>query len=256
LDKFSVLVGDGGFYRSVDNTIIWDKSRNSSLGIIEPGEKGSVSFTFQSLPLVENSRLHQSPNITIEASAGGKRISDVNVPEDITTSVAKKIKIESDLVLAPRAVYHTGPFKNSGPLPPQAEKETTYTIIWTATNSSNKISGAVAKTILPTYVKWLGVVSPENENVSFNEAGGEVVWNIGDIEKGTGFITGAREIVFQISLLPSVSHIGRVPFLTGDTTLTGNDTYTGTTIKDIKKSLSTQLSTDPFFISAQASVKF
>lgn len=255
LDKFSVLVSNGGFYRSIDNTIIWDKNSNSGLSVIDPGEKGSVSFTLKSLPLVKNNgSVFKDPQIVVDVSASGKRISDTNVPEEITTSVGEKIKIESDLGLASRIVYFTGPFKNTGPLPPVIEKQTTYTVIWTITNSSNDISSAIVKTTLPTYVKWLGVVSPANENISFNEIGGEVVWKAGDVESGAGINSRAREVAFQIGFLPSASQISKVPSLTGKVILSGKDLFTGTTIESAKKGLSTGLSTDPYFKINQAVV--
>ena len=257
LDKFSVLVSNGGFYSSVDNTITWDKSSNKNLSVIEPGEKGSVSFTFKSLPLVKNDTdIFKNPQISIDVSASGKRISDTNVPEEVTTSIGKKIKVESDLAVVPRIVYFTGPFKNTGELPPVADKQTTYTVVWTVTNSSNNVSGAVARTTLPTYVKWLGVVNPAGEDISFNEAGGEVVWNIGDVERGVGVTSSAREVAFKIGFLPSVSQVGKVPTLTSKTTLTGTDSFTGTVIRDIKDSLSTRLSTDPYFKINQALVTY
>ena len=255
LDKFLVSVGEGGFYRSVDNTIIWDKRGNIDFAVIEPGESGRVSFTFQTLPLAgSNGNIFQNPKIELTASADGKYISEVDVPKNMTTSITKKIKIESDLSLAARAVYNIGPFKNTGPLPPKAEKETTYTMIWTATNSSNKMSSVVAKTTLPPYIKWLGVVDPVDEDISFNEVGGEVVWNIGDLEPGVGFKTSGREVAFQVSFLPSISQIGKVPPLTGDIMLSGKDTFTGTIVKNVERRLSTQLSTDPYFSTSQAQV--
>jgi len=257
LDKFSVLASNGGFYRSIDDTIVWDKNNNSDLSTIEPGEKGSMNFTFQSLSLVNaDADVFKNPQVVVEVSAKGKRISDINVPEEITTSVAKKVKIESDLDIASRAVYYTGPFKNSGPLPPVAEQETTYTVIWTVTNSSNNISDAVTRTTLPTYVRWLGVVSPTNEDVSFSEAGGEVVWNIGNVERGTGVTSSPREVAFQISFLPSVSQVSKTPLLTGETVMSGKDTFTRTSIKDVVNGLSTRLSTDPYFDIRQATVTY
>ena len=257
LDKFSVLAGSGGFYRSVDNTIIWDKNSNPELSVVEPGEKGSVGFTFQSLPLVKsNGRIFKNPQIVINASANGKRISDINVPEEVTTSVDKKIKIESGLAITSRPVYFTGPFKNTGPIPPVAEKETTYTIIWTIMNSSNNVSDVIVKTTLPTYVKWVGVTSPGNENISFNNAGGEVVWDVGNVERGAGVTSSAREVAFQVSFLPSVSQVNKSPQLSGEVVLTGTDTFTGTVIIDKVKGFSTNLSTDPYFNVRQSIVTY
>ena len=257
LDKFSVLVSNGGFYRSSDNTIIWDKRNNSNLSVIESGEKGSVNFTFKPLPLVKsNGGIFEKPEISIDVSASGKRISDTNVPEEVTTSIGKNIRVESDLAIIPRVVYYTGPFKNTGSLPPVADKQTTYTVVLTVTNSSNNASNVVARTTLPTYVKWLGVVSPSDEDISFNEAGGEIVWNVGNVERGAGITSAAREVAFQIGLLPSVSQIGKVPLLTGKITLTGTDSFTNTVIKETKEGLSTRLSTDPYFKINQALVTY
>jgi len=257
LDKFVISVGEGGFYRSIDNTIIWDKRGNADFAVIEPEEEGRVSFTFQTLPLAgSNGSVFQDPKIDIKASTKGKYISEVEVPKDVTTTITKSIKIESDLSLTARAMYNIGPFKNRGFLPPKVEKETTYTIIWTVVNSSNKMSSVVAKTTLPPYIKWLGVVSPTDEDISFNEVGGEVVWSIGDLKAGVGFGTPGREVAFQIGFLPSVSQIGKVPPLTGDIALFGEDTFTGTIVKSVERRLSTQLSTDPYFNASQAQVTY
>jgi hypothetical protein len=257
LNKFSVLAGSGGFYRSVDNTIVWNKINNKKLSSIEPGGEGSVNFTFKSLPLtVKDEKVFKNPTISMDVSVKGRRISDIGGDEAVSTSFSRDVKLESDLSIAARAVYNIGPFKNTGPIPPKAEKETTYTVIWTVTNSSNTISSAVAKTVLPPYVKWLGVVSPNNEDISFNEVGGEVVWNIGKVDPGAGFIIGARKVAFQISLLPSVSQIGRAPFLTGPITLSGKDTFTGTILQDTETKLSTRLSTDPYFNLTQSVVTY
>ena len=48
LDETSVSTFDG-FYRSLDNTIIWDKTRVPSLALLEPGARGQVSFEFRSV---------------------------------------------------------------------------------------------------------------------------------------------------------------------------------------------------------------
>jgi len=105
-------------------------------------------------------------------------------------------------------------------------------------------------------VKWLGVVSPADEDISFSEIGGEVVWNIGNVKRGVGLNSAAREVAFQVSLLPSISQIGRIPSLTGDATLFGKDAFTGTIIKDITRGMTTKLSTDPYFSSSQAVVSY
>ncbi len=134
LDKFSVAAADGGFYQSINNTITWNKREHAKLATIEPGAQGRVSFNFASLPLyMQNGDLIRNPHIVLEVSARGRRISDTNVPEEINTSISKTVKFETDMRLAPRIVYYAGPFENTGPIPPIAERETTYTAILTVT---------------------------------------------------------------------------------------------------------------------------
>lgn len=258
LDRYSIAVANGGFYRSLDDTIVWDSKSGaaSTLAVIEPGEKGNVSFSFGFLPVLnsDGKQAFANPEVTMEVTAKGRRVTDTNVPEEVNTFTAKKIKVESSLNLASRAVYYTGPLKNTGPLPPKVNQPTTYTIIWTLTNSSNNISSGVVRTLLPTYVKWLGVVSPDSESVTYNDVGGEVTWNVGAIPAGVGVARAAREVAFQVALTPSISQLTRSPSLTSEVTLTGNDDFTGTTLHTTKQALSTNLTTDPTFIYFQALV--
>ena len=50
-----------------------------------------------------------------------------------------------------------------------AGTETTYGIVFTLTNTTNKIENAKLTAVLPSYVRWVGVFSPASENLSFNQ---------------------------------------------------------------------------------------
>lgn len=255
LDRLSVIPGQGGFFRSVDNTIVWTPSENGDLTSIEPGARGSVSFSFESLPLVDKAgKVLKNPQITMVVSAKGKRASGGMSSEEVFVRETRTVKIESDIRLLARSLYFQGPFKNTGPLPPKVEQETTYTVVWTITNSSNNVSDAIVRAVLPPYVKWLGVVSPAGERVSWNASGGEVVWNAGSVSAGAGFTGKSREVAFQISLLPSVSQVGRSVVLVRESFLSGRDTFTRTELSDKALSQTTFLSTDPLFKQEYGSV--
>jgi len=146
-----------------------------------------------------------NPDITLEVNIKGRRISDSNVPEKIESSILKTVTIASDVLFTPRAVYFTGPFLNNGPMPPRAEKETTYTIIWTVTNSSNALSDVVVSATLPSYIRWMNVISPASEKVSFNPIGGKIIWDIGNLSPGSGSFGSQKEVAFQIAFVPSVN---------------------------------------------------
>ncbi|HEC30587.1 MAG TPA: hypothetical protein ENI66_01060 [Candidatus Yonathbacteria bacterium] len=242
LDKYKVRTPGDAFYQSFDNTILWDSNNSKEFKIVEPGQTGVLTFSIASLPLEG----FTNPEVNITVNAEGNRISDTNVPEEIKASVSRNIKFESDLSIVPRAVYYVGPFTNTGPLPPRVEQETTYTIIWTVTNSSNEISSGQVRATLPPNVTWLGNRSPIKENITYNDVGGEVIWNLGKIAPGVGGALPVREVAFQVMLLPSISQISSLPPIISRTTITGEDTFTGTMVSETKQALNTRLSTDPY----------
>ncbi len=241
LDTRSVTA-ERGFYRSSDRTLTWSKETDPALAVLEPGASGRLSFTFSPLPVSGGASL-RSPKIDIAVSARGRRLSDAQVSETITSSAARTVKIAADLALSSRATYASGPFKNTGPIPPKADRPTTYTVTWSLTNAFNPVDDVVVRATVPSYVSWLGVVSTAGERVSFNPLGGEVVWSVGSLPVGGG----VREVSFQVSLTPSVSHIGSAPALLSAQTVTGNDQFTNAIVSATRPELTTDLKTEAGF---------
>jgi hypothetical protein len=247
LNRFSVSVGKTGFYRSVDNTIVWTTRTLPDLVSIEPGASGVASFTLESTQLSSTNNFTQNPRITMTATATGRSVDPDGTPKDITISLAPKtIDVQTAVALAGQTLYYTGPFANNGPIPPKAEQRTTYTILWTVTNSSNDIRNGKVTATLPEYVDWLGSSgSGFNENISFNPVGGQITWNLGDIKAGTGIVRPARQVAFQIALTPSITQINGIPDLTSDITFVGEDIFTKAQITKSIKGATTQLTGDP-----------
>lgn len=251
IGKNSIMV-DRGFYNSNINTITWNKTSLGELAVIEPGAAGRMNFSFTPRLLLSGSDASiRNPEIRIVVSARGTRSSDSGA-EAINESLARTVKMNSSLQLSSRAVYYTGPFSNNGPLPPRVGQTTTYTILWSITNSSNDISRAKVSAFIPSYMKWTGAVS--SKDITFNQGTGEIVWNIGGVDAGVGTTRPAREVSFQVALTPSVSQVGQSPALVNTIVLTGVDNFTNTTIRTERNSLTTNLSTDPSFSGAQAQV--
>lgn len=247
LNKSSVSA-ERGFYRSVDNTIIFDKTNNPALASIAPSEGGNLSFSFGSLSSYSGgSSFMAEPSISLDIVANGKRLEGDNVPQEALYSATKIVKIATDARLSSRALHWSGPFENSGPMPPKAESETTYTVVWTITNTSSKIRDAKVAATIPLYVKWLSQVSPASENISFNSASSEIIWDAGDIEAGAGISSPQREAAFQISFLPSLSQEGQSPVILNEATLSGRDSFTSATVGETRPPLTTTLKTDPNF---------
>ncbi|MDP6387942.1 MAG: hypothetical protein QGG63_01550 [Candidatus Pacebacteria bacterium] len=246
LDRFSISA-DRGFYNSLNNTILYSRETNDDLASLKPGESGRATFSFSSLGL-SSGNVFKNPEIILDISIKGKRVSENQVPEEVKSTLSRTIKLASDLLLTSRAVYFTGPFTNTGPVPPVAENETTYTVVWTITNSSNNVDNVRVIASLPSYIRWVGNVSPSNEKVSFNPVGGQITWDAGNIEPKSSISSGRqREIAFQIAFLPSLSQIGSFPTIVNRQMITGFDRFASVEISSTKRVLTTELTTDPQF---------
>ncbi len=248
LDKTSIQ-STTGFYNSVTNEIVWDKNTIPSFSSIQPGDSNSVDFSMMSLPLLDSAHsLLTSPEIIVDISIKGKQAGTDNSMQEVDNFQHMVIKINSDFQLAAHASYSTGPFTNTGQIPPKAENQTTYTVTWTLTNSANRVIQAQAKASLPPAVTFKNVISPKNENLVYDAGTNTVTWKIGTVEAGTGFTAPSREVSFQIGLTPSTSQVGSTPLLLNETNLTGIDTFTNDTLSSTKRPINTFISNDPAFV--------
>ncbi len=242
LDKSSVTV-DGGYYDSLSNTLIWESGRTSGLDSIAPGEDGRVSFSFRSTnPSPGQAVLNPLITATVSAKAG--RVSDSGSSEEIVSAVTRSVKLLTNLSLSSRALRTQGPISNSGPIPPKVDEVTTYTIVWTVTNTSNNITGAKVTASLPPNVTWTGTISPTDANIIYNDSGGNITWNIGGVPRNANVGSGAKQVYFQVSLRPSANQVNSAPQLVGAARITGTDAFTGVSLEGGAPSLSTRTSTD------------
>lgn len=221
-DRNSVSVSSG-FFRSLDNTVIWDQTTKSQLAELQPGQSGTVSFSFNTLP---GALTLLSPSMSINVSATGNTTNQSSANQQVNVTTSKIIKIASQLGLTAKVLYSSGPFQNSGPIPPKSDQETTYTVVLSLTNTSNDLSNVEVVTSIPIYDGWLNKVSPESENIKYNPVGGGITWDVGDLKAGGG----PREASFQISFTPSVNQIGQYPLILNNVSASGYDSFSGVTV--------------------------
>ncbi|HNW71325.1 MAG TPA: hypothetical protein PKZ36_01560 [Candidatus Paceibacterota bacterium] len=244
-----------GYYNSSIDTIIWDKNNQNKFAEVNPGDSGSVNFSLSSLPLyTASSGMLSEPTIQIDVSISAKQPLLGDEVKSLDNSESKIIKIISNVGLNTKALYYSGPFTNTGSIPPKAEGETTYTIVWSLSNTSNNISGTQVRSTLPKWAKFIGTISPPTEDLSYNASTREILWSIGGVPRGTGITDTEREVSFQIGFTPSLSQVGSMPVIINDTTLTGHDDFANVDVKVNKSSLNTLLTSDPSFVPTGARV--
>ena len=127
-------------------------------------------------------------------------------------------------------------------MPPKVEEETTYTVVLTVTNSTSEIKDARVEASLPSYVTFKNAVSPSGAKLSYNPAGGIVVWDIGTVPARAGFEGPAKEVAFQVSVVPSLSQVGETIPLVREQKFSGLDTYTKTMVETTRTTITTRTS--------------
>ena len=223
---------------------------NPSLANLAPGASGQGTFTFSTKkPSVLVSL--RSPSITMKVSVAGKRINESNVPEVVTSTLTRTIRIGTNISLVSRGVRTIGSISNSGPWPPVPDQETTYTIQYTLNNNLNSVGGAKVTASLPSYVRYTGKISPNDGSLSYDESNRTVTWSVGDVD--TGAIP--KTISFQVGLMPSISQSGTYPVLVSAQTLTGTDRFTQKPIQGTVGEITTQIMSDPAYTDAKGKVK-
>ncbi|MEX0651935.1 MAG: hypothetical protein WD509_00465 [Candidatus Paceibacterota bacterium] len=238
VDESSVVV-EKGFYNSVTDTARWSKDTLPSFSQINPAEEGIVTFNFKTKNI--SALGLRNPEVVVSLTVRGNRKNENNVPEEVESVLTRKILITSDLSLTARTLHRTGVFTNVGTLPPVAEKETTYTVVWTITNVANRVSGTKVTATLPQYVRWIGNVSPSSVDIGFNQNTNQITWSVGEVAQGVGTSVSPTEVAFQVGLNPSLSQVGETLNLVHTQSITGFDQFTETQIRREVTPVSTRI---------------
>lgn len=234
-----------GFYRSSDHSVVFSRDTDPSLAVLAPGASGIGTFSFSTLPA---SALTVAPTLTFTTSVSGTRVGQTNVPEVVSASASKTVKVATIVALSALSLHASGPLTNSGPMPPTSDQPTTYSIVLNTQNSGSAVAGGTVTMTLPGYVSYTGVTS--GSGFSYNPSSRTVTWNIGDLAQGTQ-VQGA----FQISFTPSSSQRGEAPLLTSPVSFSGYDRFAGVQISAEASPVTTETRGDPGYVSTDGIVQ-
>ncbi len=237
-DEKNITLNGKGFYDSVNDTVVWDKNTEELFDEVRPFANGLVTFSLKPASIFDaKGELLIDPVINVELSITGKQSVIGNVLDKLDAVEKKVIKIASELSLIQKTNHATNPIKNTGPFPPKAEQETTYTITLSVANTLNNISRAQVITTLAPRVSYKEVFVPKGSNVSFNSNTRELTWNIGNIKRGEGIKTPLKELSFEVSYTPSLSEVGKNLVLVNNSVLTGFDDFANVDLRASKGAL-------------------
>lgn len=229
---FSSIKMSSGQFNQGDNSLVWDWRDIPKLRFLDVGEEGEVEFWIN-LKNNWDTNSFQDKNFSLK-----NNVSLLQTNEEFDT------KINSQLEISQQGFFQDEIFGNTGPIPPQAGKSTTYTITWQVKNSYNDVKNVTVRATLLSNVKLTGKIFPEDSHLTFDSQSREIVWSVGDLSAGTGFINSVPNISFQISLTPDSYQIGQTPRLIGQATVSGEDDWTGETLQAKSSEINTTLPDD------------
>lgn len=233
---------DNGYYNALDNTVTWTPESDQSLTTIESGQEGSFAFSFPTKQASIDAR-----DMTLALSVSGVFPDRDYFQQTIDTIDQKTIRFASTVQFAAQSLYSVGPIKNTGPYPPKADNETTYTLTWTMRPSENALTNVRASATLPNGVVWAGVIVPQSEAVTYNADTKLVTWNIGTLPKASGSAIQKKTVSFQVKARPTRASINNDIALLGQTTVSATDSVANTPLTATRPALTTKLDSDPVY---------
>jgi hypothetical protein len=84
----------------------------------------------------------------------------------------------------------------------------------------------------------------EEERFYYNNVTREVIWEIPELDANVGILSPAKEVVFQISIVPQSSDIGNVVRIMGKVQASGYDEFTNSNVTSLESELTTELPDD------------
>lgn len=240
-----------GLYRVSDQSITWTKSVLGSLTSVKPGGNGNLSFRINSKYLANpESADIRNPAIGLKVIMIGNRSASGFQGEETRAEKMAEIKLRTIAKINQKVLRAEGPFQNTGPVPPKVETESTYTVVWTVSNSSSVLRDGLVKTVLPAYVEWKNVQKPAVEELAFNPVSRELIWKLGRVLPG-----GApREVSFQLGLVPTQNQLGSTPVLIDRSNLSAFDTFAETVIESEVLDINTKNISDSGYIATSGIV--
>jgi hypothetical protein len=229
-DLTSVHSEDGNFSIG-DNTLVFDWQKVPQLQYLPPLSEGKVEFWVRVRDDIFNLK---DPLLRNVVFVGEVREEFVN-------------KIASKLECIQNGFYFDEVFGNSGPIPPVVGSSTTYTINWQVKNPYSDVKEVKLRGRLPDNVQLTGQIFPQEETpkFTFDSASREIVWNIGDVEKGLGITKPPKSIFFQVSIIPREDQRGKEAILMDNVEIEYFDSWAEITVKNRIQNLTTNNLKDP-----------
>ncbi len=217
----------GAKYSGTTNQVTFKAADVPSLRSLEPGQGGEVTF---SVPVREDLASRNMKDVEISVVA---TMDSPDMPRSTNTEVfvargETRFKVRTATNVFVDGYFYDAAYPNSGAMPPRVGEETTYTFHLGVQSSLNTLTDGRMVMTFPSMVRFLGLVSPNQSGVTFNDRTGELSWRMGSVLAG---LNNRKMITIRIGVTPSPNSVGLTLDLMNRGEFTARDAFTNTEIK-------------------------
>lgn len=229
LFDYNTIKGNNNAAYSINQKrLLWDESRTSKLSILDPFESRTFEFNASlkqqaSFPVKPDKPLTAKVTVSVTTPTPPAELAGLKMGSEAESIVVLRsvLLAESEIVRGSAALLPDGPD------PPKPNQRSLFTLAIRLKNAYNDLEDVTVKTTIPTPVHFEQVWWPPGEDVFYNQATGELTWQVKQLPAGKGLLDEPRQLLFQVSLTPADNDVGKgLPLLLGGTAR-GKDTITG-----------------------------
>lgn len=235
IDVATLKLKDGAYNPST-RMITWSAASVPALGLVQPGESGTLPYSFSMVPLEKLPT--QGTNLTKLTLISTATVDSTDLKigsgqERRAVSDRMILPLKSDLTLESMAFYDDGRLgiTSTGPLPPQVNQTTTYTVRLRLGSTSNDVGDMRVVAVLPDGVNFTNKTFLTSGSVIFDERSREVIWTLPQLNALTGRLAPPEELHFQVGITPGENLRGKSIFFLNRLVAEGQDLFVDELIK-------------------------
>ncbi len=236
-------------FDSVSHTFTWIVANAPQLAAIPPGQEGSLNLSIplkNAFPITRVSDKNYTLKIHVQIESPtvppDTALEKTSAQNNLETKVAGKTEFDAQAFWRDAKAG----ILNGGPFPPRVNKPTQYSIHWVIKNYATDLKNVRVSGYLQSGARWTGVVKSNMPNAEpkYDQNTGLVTWNVGSIPATKGVLGAPAEAVFQMEVTPGSNLLGQTFPLLGESSLLGEDDFTGQEVQLEDRILTTTLTDD------------
>ncbi len=219
-------VSGNGSLRDADRTYTWTAAQADALRTIEPGQSVILPFSIKTKSgyISQKDTALQVLGIATSPTVPAGITAQQTIGSDqYTLKLGGSLGLEQDVFFKEPGAD----VQNSGPMPPQVGKTTTFTVHWKLHAQGTDMKGVRVTASLGKGMQWTGKLSVRNTQSApkFNAQTQEIEWNLDAVQaKG---VSQDPEAVFQLSFTPASNTAGSQYIFLEHIAFGGKDVFTG-----------------------------